>query len=80
MLSENGFESCNFTTDRLKFWKAKELTKSGAKTISDIETFGCTVIHVAADKRGQGWSYTVGVFDTCGCPDLLVVGLKVDTA
>jgi Domain of unknown function (DUF4262) len=50
------------------------------KTVSDIETFGCTVIHVKATASGPSWSYTIGIFDTCGKPEIIAVGLKSETA
>ena len=38
------------------------------------------MVNVKRTKYGLGWSYTVGVFDTCGKPEIITVGLLQDTA
>ncbi len=50
------------------------------RTISNIETYGCEVVQVKKSGAGPGWSYTVGVYDTCGQPEIIVVGLLEKTA
>jgi len=49
-------------------------------TISHIEEFGCSVVNVARTEHGLGWSYTIGVFDTSGKPEVIAVGLPPETA
>jgi hypothetical protein len=50
------------------------------RTISHIEEFGCSVVSVARTAHGLGWSYTIGVFDTSGKPEIISVGLPPETA
>jgi len=50
------------------------------RTISHVEEFGCSVVSVARTKYGLGWSYTIGVFDTSGNPEIITVGLLPETA
>lgn len=47
---------------------------------SHIEEFGCSVVSVKKTEYGHGWSYTIGVFDTVGKPELITVGLLPETA
>lgn len=69
-----------FATDRSRRFRAGNLSARDEKTISNVETYGCEVIQVKKSGAGQGWSYTLGVFDTCEQPDLIVVGLIDKTA
>lgn len=50
------------------------------QTISHIETFGCQIVRVARDGIGPDFCYTVGAFDTCNNPEMIVVGLPTPTA
>jgi hypothetical protein len=50
------------------------------RTIGHIEKFGCSVVSVARTNYGLGWSYTIGIFDTCGKPEIVTVGLPPETA
>lgn len=70
----------NFETGRTQTFRATTLSQEDERTISHIEEFGCTVVSVKRTKYGLGWSYTVGVFDTSGKPEIVVVGLKPETA
>jgi len=50
-------------------------------TISQIEEFGCRIVHVGQTNSGfLGWSYTIGIFDTSGKPEIVTAGLRPDTA
>ncbi len=69
-----------FETARTKKFMAGELPSHDRHTIDQIEKFGCSIINVVAKGHGLGWSYTIGVFDTCGKPDLITVGLPPETA
>jgi len=69
-----------FQTVRTKNFRATKLSKEDARTIGHIEKFGCSVVNVERTTYGLGWSYTIGVFDTCEKPEIITVGLPPDTA
>ena len=69
-----------FETARTKSFKASELPSHDRNTIDQIEKFGCSVVNVVPKGQGLGWSYTIGVFDTCGKPEVITVGLPAETA
>jgi hypothetical protein len=72
--------SKNFETARTRKFRESQLCKDDEETISHIEEFGCSIVHVGRTSHGLGWSYTVGVFDTSGKPDIIAVGLRPETA
>lgn len=70
-----------FETERTRKWRATALVPADERTISQIEEYGCSVISVGrVCKEELSWTYTIGVYDTCGKPDLITVGLKFSTA
>lgn len=69
-----------FETSRTRQFRATTLKKEDERTISHIEEFGCSVIHVKKTEYGLGWSYTIGVNDTSGKPEIITVGLPEKTA
>jgi uncharacterized protein DUF4262 len=69
-----------FETERTRRFRAGELSDRDERTISHVEVFGCEVVQVKKTSTGPGWSYTIGIFDTCGKPDLITVGLPEKTA
>jgi len=69
-----------FETPRTQKFRQSTLSPEDERTIGHIEEFGCSVVHVVRTKYGLGWSYTVGVFDTCGRPEIITVGLRQETA
>src|SRR5262245_13033549 len=69
-----------FQTARTQKFRATALSKEDERTISHVEEFGCSVVSVKREKYGFGWSYTVGVFDTGGRPEIITVGLLPETA
>jgi hypothetical protein len=69
-----------FETERTRRFRAEELNQGDERSISRIETFGCEVVQIKKTNAGPGWSYTLGVFDTCGKPEIIVVGLLEKTA
>ena len=73
-----------FATERTRCFRRGELSRADENTISDIEAFGCTIIQVCplagAPPDEPRWSYTIGIFDTCGGPELITVGLGESTA
>ena len=70
----------NFETPRTLRFRATSLSQEDERTISHIEEFGCSVVSVKRTEYGLGWSYTIGVFDTCGKPEIITIGLKPETA
>jgi len=71
----------NFETERTRHWRSTQLVPEDENTISNIERYGCAVISVESNLgRAYGWTYTIGVYDTCGKPDLITVGLHPDVA
>lgn len=69
-----------FETDRTRAWRQKILTEADEGTISRVEEFGCEVVSVKATLAGMGWSYTIGLYDTTGHPEIVTVGLGPDVA
>jgi hypothetical protein len=67
-------------TDRTRFLRLSKLEPDEAKLVDDVEEFGCHVIQVRGEGGFPGWSYTVGLGDTLGCPELIVIGLKEGVA
>jgi hypothetical protein len=63
-------------TDRLKVLRSRELDKSETKLLDDIEKYGWGVMHIRPEHAIPGWSFTVGVYDTVGKPEIIVVGLN----
>lgn len=70
----------NFETERTRNWRTSDLTPEDETTIGHVEDFGCSIIHIDKNSAGPGWSFTLGVFDTTGEPEIIVVGLRKDTA
>ena len=56
------------------------MSEEDERTISHVEESGCSVVSVKRTKYGPRWSYTVGVFDTIGEPEIMTVGLLPETA
>ncbi|HLK03962.1 MAG TPA: DUF4262 domain-containing protein [Candidatus Acidoferrum sp.] len=73
-------KSQNFVTARTRQLRDTELQPEDERTISHIEEHGCSIVSVARTTYGLGWSYSIGVFDTCGQPEIITVGLLPDTA
>ena len=70
-----------FETARTRHFRTGVLNEDDEGTIRNIEKFGCSVLSVKSDAgRASGWTYTIGVFDTCGKPDLVTVGLDPEVA
>ncbi|ABF41426.1 hypothetical protein Acid345_2425 [Candidatus Koribacter versatilis Ellin345] len=56
------------------------MSEQDERTIRHVEEFGCSIVSVERTKYGLGWSYTLGVFDTTGKPEIITVGLLPKTA
>lgn len=76
-----GDQSKPYETARMRQLRATELHPTDKHTLDQIEEHGCSVMSVGRDCRENlSWTYTIGVFDTCGKPDLITVGLPIKTA
>jgi hypothetical protein len=69
-----------FQTARTRRFRAGALFEEDERTISHVEEFGCSVVNIKRTEFGLGWSYTVGIFDTSGKPEIITVGLSPETA
>jgi hypothetical protein len=69
-----------FETARTRRFRERNLTGRDERIIHHIERFGCSVLQIESSSAGPGWSYTVGVHDTCEGPELITVGLNEPTA
>src|SRR5579871_3113633 len=63
-------------TDRTRFLRQTKLEPDEVKLIDDVEEYGCHIIQVRGERGFPGWSYTIGLSDVLGCPELIVVGLE----
>jgi hypothetical protein len=52
------------------------MDKAEQKAISDIEQFGCHVMHVFREGELPPFSYSVGIWKSSHRPELIVVGLE----
>lgn len=70
-----------FATARTRMFKESELRSFNRKEIETIEKCGCQVLCVAGGQDGSpSFAYTFGLFDTCGLPEIIEVGLPHETA
>jgi Domain of unknown function (DUF4262) len=69
-----------YITQRTQTWHSRDIKPSFVEAIDRIEEFGLQVLHVTEGGFTPAFSYTTGVFDTCGKPELISVGLPVNTA
>lgn len=51
-----------------------------AKALSNIDEYGCHIIHVFQDEEGPRFTYSVGIEKTSNQPELIVTGLKRELA
>lgn len=70
-----------FVTERTKYLRATELSKMDEWAIGQIEEHGCALISVGRDCEDDfGWTYSLGIYDTCAQPELITVGLPLEVA
>jgi len=50
------------------------------KVISDVREYGWHCLNVLEDKKGPGFSFSIGLFETWQHPELILVGLKSKVA
>lgn len=65
--------------ERLQHWSTQKLDDSERKTVEDVRSGGVHVIHVLGSDS-PGWSYSVGLTDSYGHPEVILVGMDHETA
>jgi hypothetical protein len=65
---------------RISVHRNYELAPDEAKLLDDIEKHSCHILHVTSNEILPGWSYTIGLCEIFQQPEIIVVGLKTDTA
>jgi len=56
------------------------MDKGEEKALSDIEKYGCHIIHVMEEGEYPRFTYSIGIEKNTGQPELLVTGLKRELA
>jgi len=64
-----------FATARTRMWRAANPGEDFLSVINNIEKFGCQIMQVKGTATTPGWSYSIGLYDTCTQPEILAVGL-----
>ena len=54
--------------------------KSEEKALSDIEEYGCHILHVMEESDYPGFTYSIGIERKTGQPEIIVTGLKQEIA
>jgi len=68
-------------TNRLAELSSKHYeNESFEQTLRHIRETGVGVISVAQDDRSLGWTYSTGLFDTYGQPEIILTGFPVGLA
>jgi hypothetical protein len=50
------------------------------RVLANIEKHGCHVWHIGGEGDLPAFEYSVGIQKTCGAPEIIIIGLKTDTA
>jgi hypothetical protein len=73
--------SKKFATKRSTYLRTTELSKIDEQVIGQIEEHGSALISVGRQcKDDFAWTYSLGIYDTCGQPELIVIGLPSKVA
>ncbi len=72
--------SNKFATERTTYLRTTELSKTDKWAIEAIEKHGSALIGVGSECDDFGWTYSLGIYDTCSHPELITVGLPLDVA
>lgn len=73
--------SNKFVTNRTTYLRTTELSKMDKWAIESIEEHGSALIGVGSVCEDDfGWAYSLGIYDTCGQPELITVGLPLEPA
>ena len=54
--------------------------ESEQRVIDDVANYGCHCVHIMADGEQPPYSFTVGLFQSFGHPELIIFGLKSETS
>ncbi|MEK8028840.1 DUF4262 domain-containing protein [Pseudaquabacterium rugosum] len=52
------------------------MDEADQKILDDIERFGCSVMHIAAEDDLPPFAFSMGISKTSSAPEVVVVGLK----
>jgi Domain of unknown function (DUF4262) len=70
-----------FVTERTRHMRTTDLSKMDRWAIETIEEHGYALVGVARECEDDfGWTYSLGIYDTCGQPELITVGLPSEVA
>jgi hypothetical protein len=69
-----------FVTDRLRFWTEQGPDERFHATINHIREHGWSAMLIRPCRHGLGFCYSVGAHDTLNVREIIVVGLKQQTA
>jgi hypothetical protein len=70
-----------YETDRIRTLRSGKLSTFERDAIDKIEKFGCMVLHVQNPGEPRpAFSYTLGLYNTSGVPELITCGLPSDVA
>jgi len=56
------------------------MDKDKEKALSDIEKYGCHILHVMEEGEYPRFSYSTGIEINTGQPELIITGLKQELA
>jgi len=56
------------------------MDEADQKILQDIETYGCSVMHIAAEDELPPFAFSMGISKTSKAPEVLVIGLKQPVA
>lgn len=54
------------------------MDKSEEKALTDINEFGCHILHVMEDKENPCFSYSIGIQKVSNQPEIIITGLKFE--
>ena len=66
--------------NRIEFLRQCELDPGDKRLVDDVEKYGCHIINVREENGSPGWGYTIGIYGFQNSLEVVVVGLKPDTA
>ena len=69
-----------YRTEWLKQMRVMDNEPNFVSTLNTIEEFGWEAMLVRSEQQSSAFAYTVGLMDTLGFPEIIVVGLKEKTA
>src|SRR5260370_40036033 len=65
---------------RIRSLRKRAFEANEREILDDLETHPCSIVQIKEEGGIPGWSYTVGLFETLGQPEVIVVGLKEELA